>query len=83
MKTLYEFLALTTEEQFDYTWNCCKLLASRREEEKLLVNLYYGGGLFIEIWLDEQWNVVRIRPFTKYKVVESYLENICIDSLFE
>jgi hypothetical protein len=69
MRTLPEFLALTIEEQFDYVWNYCTHLASR-EEEKLIVHLYSGKGLIVEVWFNEYWDVIRIHPFTKYRIAK-------------
>ena len=74
MKTLPDFLALTIEEQFDYLWNHCTHLASR-EEEKLIIHLYAGKGLIAEVWLTECWDVVRIRPFTNYRLTKPWVEN--------
>ena len=79
MKTLPEFLALTIEEQFDYVWNYCTHLASR-EEEKLIVYLYSGKGLIVEIWFNEQWDIVRIRPFTQYRIAKPCLENCSVEN---
>lgn len=79
MKTLPEFLSLTIEEQFDYVWNYCTHLASC-EEEKFIVHLYSGKGLIVEVWFNECWDVVRIRPFTKYRIAKPCSENSSVEN---
>jgi hypothetical protein len=66
VKSLSEFIALPLEQQFDYLWNNCQRIASR-EEGKILISLYYGQGLLVEVWFSQYGDLIRISPYTNYR----------------
>ena len=82
--TLYGFLALPIKSQCQYLERHCTYLLHRYENETTKVYLHFAHSFFVEVWFDSlEITIVRLRPFSNRNLLDPYLEQLDIRSLFE
>ena len=78
--TLYQFNALTTNDQAEIVWNCPHV-GERFDEENTIV-LYQVDCFYVEVFYNRKNNTItRLRSFASTEQLAPYLKQINIDSL--
>lgn len=76
VKGIYDFLALSETDQFEYTWNHGTFLASRIDGDTGF-NLYACCNFYIEIIFNKAANNIEgIRVFKSTSQLEPYLDKV-------
>ncbi len=77
--TLYEFNALSDEQQMQCWMQQGQFLMTRHTEQ-FAVNLYAVEGFFIEVWYNPYLNQInRLRSFSSVRALDDYLPHIWLE----
>jgi hypothetical protein len=78
--TLYDFIALSDNDQADITWNGVYLGARIDNESQVI--LYSLYNFYVEVYYSPALNEIqRLRPFRNISQVQPYIDGISLSEL--
>ena len=74
--TLYEFLTLSEDEQFNTVWSK-GVFVEQHIENEIAINLYSINNFFVEVYYDRKANkIIDKKTFKQGILLDKYLKNI-------